>query len=559
MFQSSDFDKIRKFVLEQKNINLQYEGGKTMMHLFIECMINLAETETPETTLRLYFNCLKIILGNDEARRKINFNLQDSSKNTPILILFRNSTITNKFKIDIINYLLKSNIYIDFDSKTHYNDNSLRDLLSINIPELIIESSIALACRRGDFKYLQENLEKNEENENKLEKIEEPLLAIIVQNVCTRKLRKYKQCLDHLLQFDHTVNFLSRKKEGSTGKTAAGYADEHKRIDIKKQLLKYSLYFDSNADIMSEEQIDEAMFEKIPIIMLKKHLDDCIIDDAGYDSYHEQYNIKFNYESFRGHNNYDMAAFKVMAQYEELEILLEHPTVQSFIHIHWLRVRSLFYIGLMIRTISFLFAMLFFTFYNSYTEWYMYLFPLTLFYLCSLGMILTSQIIQYCLILVLLITSLIPNSMLFQFYQPMIILSAIGLLFCLKGAPLLSLSKYFYLYQRVFFNFMNSMAFYCICMIAFTFAFYKNKQEARINRSNDQLENTEDSTLQTKNNFPLTILETMIMAIGGINLDEEKMNLSLFILLIIFIISVTLVLSNSLIGLAADDASVSRN
>lgn len=507
----------------------------------------------------------------------VDLNIRDLNKRTPISILLQKDfsilSAQNKFKV--MNLLSKKGLFINYNLDT---SPSIRDLMAKLKKELqniakmevntlnhigpssgsdessYIPSTILAACLTGDYKTIKKELPKLKKA---LKENPEPLFAIIVRELCKSKGNRpgFLKCF-HLLVRTRYVHHLVDEPDEKRY-PAIHYAAAFNEKDIVLKLQSISIYLGLNASTKySLKEINPKHFEE--------HLDNCIKTNYKHET-HPDFRLNYNFQSFNPMRKSDMSVFNFISGNEDLQHLLLHPTISMFLYIHWLRIKPYFMRTLLISCLYFGYSMAYFGLCSGDEN--QECIPSSI-WLVALGcyvVVLVNSCLFFPRLNLFIRLILYPRMYSYQneqyFYTICLFLSANELLHCLKGTKLIGLSKHYFLFRRIMRNFIKVLPLYAICIVSFSLAFYKYFSEKNTTSNMSDADGKNNSSdFENFGQPALSILRTIVMATGEIDATDmgiEEVNL-FFWLLILFIFSISIVLSNLLIALAVTDTQVSK-
>lgn len=519
-------------------VNHKYDG-ETNMHMFFK-LLNDKNFDKLFIMIRHFVKKYKAELLVNEL---------DKDGKSPILILLENEEL-NKSKIKQTLTFLMNKLKIDFDVPA----GKPRKLVEENFECIKIPTELMALCLDGDSEKLEEELKKFES----APKIEEPLVVNLVKFICQNKQKaKHLKCLDVLLADKH-IKQMIHIKDYENESTALHYAINSQNEDLILKLLEKSAYMGTQVE---EKYILQDVKPKI----LEKHLDKCLSSNS-HNYTDQQYEIFLDYSSIipPDRTTYSSSSVKFLqfiSQKPEYQNLIMHPLIYSFLYLKWLTVKFIFHINILISSIYFVVLIYFFTVTDSDSS-------VTAISLC----LFLISVLMYIVVVLhsylnFSILNLIPILILFPrytcnlhdypFYYIYIMIAGFELLFYLKGAALLSISKHFFLFKKVLLNFLQAAVLYFFCIVTFALAFYKVYRDYRTTTSLGP-EDDHENQFHSFYNPKLAVMKSLIMSIGEFDAgDFHFMNNEIFIyMFVIFIITITIVLSNLLIGIAVADTEV---
>lgn len=525
-------NKMKKYVNDKYN-------GETIMHMFFKLLNDKN------------FDKLFIMIGHFVKRYKaqLNFNELDNDGKSPILILLENEELhTSKIKQMLI--FLMNKLKIDFDVPK----GKPRKLVEKNFESIKIPSKLMALCLEGNSKSLEKELKKLESDPN----IDEPLVVNLVKHICQKNYKaKFLKCLDVLLADCH-IKQMIHDKDNENEFTALNYAITSKNEDLILKLLGKSAYMGTQTD-------GKYILQDVKPKILEEHLNKCLSSNS-YNYTNQSYEIFLDYSSIippdrTTYSSSSVEFLQFISQKPEYQNLIMHPLIYSFLYLKWLTVKFIFHINILISSIYFIISIYFFT--VTDTDSLVNAISLSIFLISVLMYIVVvlHTYLNFSLFNLIPILILYPryscNPHDYRFYYIYIMIAGFELLFYLKGAALLSISKHFFLFKKVLLNFLQAAVLYFFCIVTFAFAFYKVYRDYRTRTSLGQ-EDDHEKQFHSFYNSKLAVMKSLVMSIGEFDAgDFHFMNNEIFIyMFVIFIITITIVLSNLLIGIAVADTEV---
>lgn len=516
--------------------NYSYDG-ETLMHILF-ATIN-------DDNYEKIFDCVKYFIVH---WKKINLEKEDNNGKNPMIILMSNCNLI-KYQSEVISFVLQ--IRKDFNYPKTFEIFNLENKEK-NLPIVDSVSEIEATYNAGMHHNLCKLLQNTDLTAN-----EEPHIAKLVKHFApnTTKLENHYLCLDILLSNEHILKNINLRDE--EGHTALCYAIKYNKTRIIQKLLEKSANIGVNC-------IDIFAIKNINTLILEEHLDSCITSN---DVNSNDYEIKYNYTSIlpiKSKNEDDLDNYSQMKLFEyfsksaDLEYLLNHPVISSFLYLKWRPMKTYFNITAGMSTLYFLISIYYFTFTTITTPTSPVLFSSS--FILYMIVFLNSALNFPKLNLIPLII-LFPRysciTIEYKYYCFYIILAAFELFYCLKGLSFLSISKHFYLFLGVLRNYIKLFIFYLYCIFIFALVFLKIYRD-HLSLIHDDVHNMPHS--YDFYSPSMSILHTLVMSISDYDADSMS---ELFVrtrvliyVFIFFMIVTTIILSNLLIGLAKDDTVV---
>ena len=390
-------------------------------------------------------------------------------------------------------------------------------------------------------------------------------------------------------------------KTDNIGCSALYYAVKYKVDDATELLLKASAY------IGIKNVYDDIAIGGINPKIFEKYLDSCLIpnnqplgdDDFGITikfSCLEPPIRKCKFERVSYKNDDEMTPITYISKSNDLEHLLKHPVISSFIFVKWLRLSVFFYLNLALCTLLFLaFGFYVLGFYGrddvnqtmKNILWIVQFFGTTFIFLRELSQFLLTPKIYFIslenimeiILITLLYTSLFNEN--FTESNRKILISIIILLAAFEftllvgSLPFLSISTHMMMLKTVSRNFFKSLILYSIILIAFALSFHTLFSQPKPQRKVNVVENgdnnateslndedgADDEQFNTFGSVGNAVLKTLVMLTGEFEAANIRFNVNSvsYIIFILFIFFVSIVLFNLINGLAVSDTQVGNN
>jgi hypothetical protein len=307
---------------------------------------------------------------------------------------------------------------------------------------------------------------------------------------------------------------------------------------------------------------------------LKKFFDSCVtksIPGERSDFYFMIFDYSFLKESK------EMPLIEYMTETKEMHPFIEHPVIASFLFLKWLRLSNIFYLNLLLFSLSAVsFSTYLSLFYvNPYLQdstnhiWFQLSLSLAygslmIFAVKEIGQFIASptrymksaenyfEIIFMLLMSVSLFTSIKDQQIRRAIAAVLFMGFAVEWTLMFSALPIFSVSNYIVMLKKVAVNFLRTLAFYSIILMAFVLSFYTllNKSE-EVNENSGESNGTGNSTIFS------TFFHVILMLTGDFEKITEDVK-DVFIgrmFLIIFVLSMSIVMMNLLIGLTVSDTA----
>lgn len=435
-----------------------------------------------------------------------------------------------------------------------------------------LRTPFAVACYKGFPGILELLLNKLKPiNRNDLR---EPLLAIVVNEMAYHDTYDaHFKCFEMLIACSYIdVNVQDQTSTNTALHNAIAYGNE----EIILKLLKKSpiLSIRNKTGYLAMHYIEADVFEKFLNTQ---------ISTSEQRACHDDYEIRIDYSFLKpvDESNGEMTPIEYMAETPDLQKLLQHPVIWSFILIKWYQIRFAFYLNFILFTIYSMSIIIYFVLYYgdtnmskmhialkvmSFMGWFYVLIRECVQMYISRWKYFRSIINYFELGMLVLTLSILCIDQLEN--ERRRVISAIIILFSgaeftlLLGAlPLSSVTTHMAMLKRVSINFIKSFSFYSIHIFIFAMCFFaifrENKLEIQ-NRLAEGLE--EDQQYYQFKTFSLTLMRTLAMFNGELNAAEFDFNKTFvaYIVFVLFVLFISIVLMNLLNGLAVNDTQEIR-
>jgi Ion transport protein len=314
--------------------------------------------------------------------------------------------------------------------------------------------------------------------------------------------------------------------------------------------------------------------------ILKKFFDSCVTTCIPEERSDIDYFMVIDYSFLKAPK--EMPPIEYIAETKDVEELIEHPVIASFLFLKWLRLSNIFYLNLLyfsISAISFcIYLVLYFVHHYhqdetngawfqvlrilAYWSFFMFAFKESSQFIGSPKSYLKSlenyfEIIFLCLIGLVLFVPL-EDQLIRRAVAAMLFLGfAVEWTMMFSALPMFSVSNYIVMLRKVAVNFLRTLAFYSIILLAFALSFYTllNKSESDTGNSTTSGSN---GTEESKDYFmSSTLFDVMLMLTGefGDVLDKSEEIAIGRIFVLVFVLSMSIVMMNLLVGLTVSDTA----
>lgn len=545
--------------MENVGDNSPYNVGDknlSILHIFFGLMNN--------NNFNKIFECIKKVLLTIKEGHDVNeYNCTNNNQDA-IYFLLQSKHLKNSNKKNVLKFFTR---YL-YDFKI--NDVAEEEIKKL-FPKFKLPTEILKACYKGDEQNLKSLFSKTDDSIID----ESPLLSAVIEGIINTKDEKDKDKFNNCLQFLLKMKKININAKDNDKNSALYYAVQSRNQKLILDILKKGAY-------LGGRNKDDYYIKNIDPTILKDLLDSCI--STHNHTSHDHFIIQFKYASFKPDNSCEcpdeMDIFMYFSRTPEFKDLLMHPICTSLIALKWLPLKYPFYFNAFINIFYYILSIIFFTFSENNKDPLKpveSIFPLSLYIIsvfCYIVIIFNAYFNQSKVNMILILL-LYPRYRSYEFEYPIytfcIFFAAIQIMYAFKGVRFFSIAKFIYLFVKVLKNFLEIMVFYGIIVIIFAFVFYKNYYEynkvtfgVTTNNSTQNVSDEKDNQEIESQKFQhfysvdISILKTFIMSTG--EMDAGKYNFAennlIYYLLITFIISITIVLSNLLTGLAVNDVEV---
>jgi transient receptor potential cation channel subfamily A member 1 len=339
----------------------------------------------------------------------------------------------------------------------------------------------------------------------------------------------------------------------------------------------------SGASLGIRNKENEMAIQFIESSTLRKFLDSCItkcVPEERSDCYF----MTIDYSFLRAKK--EMPPIAYMTEANDLKPLIEHPVIASFLFLKWLRMSHIFYLNLLLFSMNAIAFSIYLTmFYVKHDQpdsinhkW----FPLLqgLAYL-SFIMFSLKEILQFilsptsyiksienyfefgvtCLMAATLFTSHEDQKTRRSIAAALFLGFAVEWTLMLSALPIFSVSNYVVMLKKVAFNFLRTLAFYSIILLAFILSFHTLTNETTRIGNSTKIESNGTEDWQKKHptfsNLFSTFFHVILMLTGDYEKTSGKVEdfVAGRIFLMVFVLSMSIVLMNLLVGLTVSDTA----
>jgi hypothetical protein len=377
-------------------------------------------------------------------------------------------------------------------------------------------------------------------------------------DICQNTEKCFRILLNHP---KYDVNQLSNET------TALHYAATKSKFATLELLKKGALL--SNRDSNGQMAI-----QYIKSSTLGDFFDSCITKQTPYER-SDFYLMEMDYSFLKAPE--EMSLIEYMTEAKDVQRLIEHPVIASFLFLKWSRLSTIFYWNLLFYSINASFFILYLRVYvdqDLRDSTHSYLFLLAYFSFIMFVVKEFSQFIgspksylrSYENYFELLLMGMMAVALMVPIEdqhtrQSMAAVLYMGFAFewtlMLTALPLFSVSNYILMLKKVAINFLKAITCYSIILMAFVLSFNTliNLPEESSTTSNLNLNGTQSDS--KKKSITSTIFDVVLMLTGEFgDIPKQVEDLAIGqIFLLFFVLSMSIVMMNLLVGLTVSDTA----
>jgi hypothetical protein len=318
---------------------------------------------------------------------------------------------------------------------------------------------------------------------------------------------------------------------------------------------------------------------------LRKFLDSCITKGSSDAKSDIDYFMVIDYSFLAGK---EMKPIQYLTEANDMQPLIEHPVIASFLFLKWFRLSGFFYWNLLLSSfnaISFIIYLMVFYVHHDHLGltndiWHNFLRILAL---ISFVMFSTKEFSQFIsspssylkslenyfemgfmgLMAVTLFLPLEDQQLRRSIAAVLYMGFAVEWTLMLSELPLFSVSNYIVMLKKVAINFVRTLTFYSIILLAFAGGFYtltnKTNRSTRNFTAGGSNETLEANNSDESEKFTMfsVIFQVILMLTGDFQEISEKVGDSTIgrLFLLAFVLSMSIVMMNLLVGLTVSDTA----
>jgi len=318
------------------------------------------------------------------------------------------------------------------------------------------------------------------------------------------------------------------------------------------------------------QAIDEV--DKTTMTQLQEQLNDCIVINAATKDISVDLSLLLTQNADEDCQR-EMKVLKELSNHQKFHEIFQHPLVELYLTLKWNKAKLFFYCNLIMLTVLMIAMIVYMIWYHSIpssSQRQMSYTLQSLRYICRLGVVyvIIRESFQFLLnfkghlglinlmelalvwfgIEAFFKTEPVDTEMRKMRHVILILLCTFELLNILSKTPWASLSTYIAILKKVFWTFMRVLILYSIVIIAFAISFHilfvQHPREA----------DPDDESYSNFQNFPVSLMRTIVMMTGEFDADDLKIN-SVFngLVFMLFVVICTIILLNLLNALAISD------
>jgi Ion transport protein len=309
---------------------------------------------------------------------------------------------------------------------------------------------------------------------------------------------------------------------------------------------------------------------------LKQFFDACITKHIPYER-SDFYLMEIDYSFLKAPE--EMSLIKYMTEAKDVQPLIEHPVISSFLFLKWFRLSDIFYWNLLFYSLN---AITFTAYLLVYTNLDHRDYGVGHLLLAYVSFIIfsgkeisqyigspTNYLHSYENYFEMLLTGLMAVALMIPIKDLHTRQSIAAVLYMgfaiewtlmLTALPMFAVSNYIVMLKKVAINFLRAMAFYSIILLAFAASFNtllnKPKKDSE-NSTTSDLNKMEKSEESKKISIFSTIFDVVLMLTGDFEEISKQVEDSTIgrIFLLVFVLSMSIVMMNLLVGLTVSDTA----
>lgn len=449
-------------------------------------------------------------------------------------------------------------------------------------------TAIERACSFGNWEVLRILLEWRKSPLD-LSKTE-PILCVLVKNWTETFSPKhnFQRCFELLLQNDDKNICIDVNQVDADGCSALHFAVKFDNAFVILELLKRGAY------IGQTNKFNHPAIAQINPEVLGRHFNSCLSTN-GFREGEDDFEVQFDYKCLvpptaqksnqsKGDAPNEMTAIKFIAESNDLQHLIVHPLMTSFLFLKWNRSSIFFYLNFILCSLYAVSAIAFIlmSYYcvdacteDSDMEKFTHILMGILFLLNIFVTIRELYQIRLCpktyfrrmgnymewtmivLIYILLVDhhykEFLADSNSRSISSMAILLVGVEVFHLAGSLPIWHLYTHYAMLKTVISTFIQSIALYSVLILSFAFAFFIQLRNNAISFSTDESgENVEYSNLH------MSIIKTLVMSNGEFDASsvDFKKNIWSYVMSIAFIFIISTILFNLLTGLAVKDIQI---
>ncbi len=317
---------------------------------------------------------------------------------------------------------------------------------------------------------------------------------------------------------------------------------------------------------------------KISPDVLEKHFDRCISSNGKHIDDTELL-VTYDYTNLISKDDADeMLTITAMLAMSKFRHLLGHPLIASFLYLKWIKLAPVFYMNFFLTlffassTVPYILMC-----YLNHTNNTILLSFVVFFTSCVIIRELSQMLISpreylnsfdnlmelpMIVLMVLILSDIKAGEWRGTISAVAVVLIAYEMFILIRSLPFRMFSMHFIMLETVTINFVKFFLLFSIIVFAFAFSFYAAFYEQNLPNYNSTQNSTtsEDSVYNNFGTIGLSLLKTVVMVTGELDTSSIEFQTSTsYLFFVSFILLVTTVLANLLVGLAVSDINEIRS
>jgi transient receptor potential cation channel subfamily A member 1 len=329
------------------------------------------------------------------------------------------------------------------------------------------------------------------------------------------------------------------------------------------------------ASLTIQDDHGQMAIQAISNSTLKKYLDSCITKFMSYKR-SDFYFMEIDYSFLKEEK--EMPLIEYLTEAKDVQPLIEHPVIASFLFLKWFRLNNIFYLNLLLYSMNALTFIIFLM--NFYIKQnlrdsgsYHFLLAYSSFIMLSAKEIIqcmsspksyiksSENYLEILLMILMAVALMVPIETLQRRQSVAAVLVmgfAIEWTLMFSALPMFPVSNYIVMLEKVAINFLKAITCYSIILLAFALSFNTLINKPKGSTGNSTISDSNVTVEESKiKSILLTIFDVVLMLTGEYgDLSKEVEDLTIGrIFLVVFVLSMSIVMMNLLVGLTVSDTA----